>query len=175
MNQIIEKLQGGDLRSKGRSDEVVKEVFDNPRLFGLVIDGMIYKDPVVRMRASDAAEKITRERPGYLASHKSRLINMISRIDQKEVRSHVALILPRLQLTEIEREKVFQILLSYLEDESKFVKTSAMQGLADIAEQDRTYLSRVIGLVEDMVETGSPAIKSRGKKIRAHLRELHPD
>ena len=172
MNQIIEKLQGGDLRSKGRSDEVVKEVFDNPRLFGLVVDGMIYDDPVVRMRASDAVEKITRKRPEYLVPHKSRLITMVSQIDQQEVRWHMALILPRLQLTEQEREKVFEILLSYLDDKSKIVKTFAMQGLADIAEQDRTYLTRVVGLMEELIETGSPAMKSRGKKLLAHLRAL---
>jgi hypothetical protein len=172
MNQIIEKLQGGDLRSKGRSDEVVKEVFDNPRLFGLVVDGMIYDDPVVRMRASDALEKITKKRPEFLAPHKSRLIIMVSQIDQQEVRWHMALILPRLQLTEQEREKVFEILLSYLEDKSKIVKTFAMQGLADIAEQDRTYLTRVVGLMKDLIETGSPAMKNRGKKLLAHLEAL---
>ena len=172
MNQIIEKLQGGDLRSKGRSDEVVREVFDSPRLFGLVVDGMIYDDPVVRMRASDAVEKITRKRPEYLAPHKSRMITMVSQIDQQEVRWHMAQILPRLQLTEQEREKVFKILLSYLEGKSKILKTFTMQGLADIAEQDRTYRTRVVGLLEDLVETGSPAMKTRGEKLLAHLRAL---
>jgi len=172
MNQIIEKLQGGDLRSKGKSDEVVKEVFDNPRLFGLVVDGMIFDDPVVRMRAADALEKITRRRPDYMAPHKSRLINVVSQIDQKEVRWHMAVILPRLQLTEQEREKVFQILISYLEDKSKIVRTFAMQGLSDIAESDRAYLSRVVALLEDLVGTGSPAMKSRGNKLLAHLRAL---
>jgi len=56
MNIIIEKLKTGDLRTKGKSEEVVNDVFNDPTLFDCVIAGMDNDDPGVRMRASDAAE-----------------------------------------------------------------------------------------------------------------------
>jgi hypothetical protein len=48
MQSILEKLKGGDRRSLGKAHEVAAEV-----------QGILYPDPVVRMRAADAVEKIT--------------------------------------------------------------------------------------------------------------------
>ena len=31
MSQILKKLEGGDLRSIGRSDEVVNDILENPK------------------------------------------------------------------------------------------------------------------------------------------------
>src|SRR4029077_16667487 len=57
---ILALLQGGDRRSIGRSVKVVTIVSKNPRLFPKLIAGLWSADPLVRIRAADAAEKITR-------------------------------------------------------------------------------------------------------------------
>ena len=62
MNKIARKLEAGDLRSKGKSEEVVKEVLRNPALFPQLIEAIELDHPGVRMRASHAIEKITLER-----------------------------------------------------------------------------------------------------------------
>ena len=59
MTGILEILKGGDLRSIGRSEEVVQIVLEDPDKFGDVIKGMVHEDPIIRMRSSDAVEKIT--------------------------------------------------------------------------------------------------------------------
>ncbi|MEK7785160.1 MAG: hypothetical protein AAB658_07015, partial [Chloroflexota bacterium] len=56
---ILKKLEGGDLRSIGRSEEVAADVLADPALFGELFDGMLDDNPLIRMRAADAVEKIT--------------------------------------------------------------------------------------------------------------------
>jgi len=53
MDEILQKLQGGDLRSIGRTNEVVKDILNDPELFPMVFDGIFSHDPRIRMRAAD--------------------------------------------------------------------------------------------------------------------------
>jgi len=80
--------------------------------------------------------------------------------------------LPRLEWSQEERAAIVGILLGYLDDESKIVKTFTMQALADLAEKDANLRPRVIELLKDLTETGSPAMKSRGQKLLERLRQL---
>jgi len=175
MNSIIRKLKEGDLRQKGKSEEVVSDVLKKPQLFRDVVAGILDAEPGVRMRASDAVEKITRLRPGLLHPYKKDFLDVFATIDQKEVRWHLAQILPRLELTKKERQQVFDILVSFLDDDSRIVKTFAMQGLADIAEMDRSYLRRVVKIVKGLMASRIPAIQSRGKKLLPQLTEARPN
>ena len=86
-----------------------------------------------------------------------------------QVQGHVAQMVPRLELSEEERAVVVEILLDYLHDKSKMVKTFSMQALSDLAEQDAGLRSQVIQLLEELTRTGSPAMKSRGRKLLEKL------
>jgi hypothetical protein len=169
MNPILKKLAGTDRRSTGRSDEVVDEVLASPTLFDAVFEGMLADDPVLRMRAADAVEKITAQHPEYLRPYKNKLIRRVARIDQQEVRWHVAQMFSRLDLTRAERRVVVDILAEYLKDESKIVKTFSMQALADMAEQDAELRPSIVMQLQELTRTGSPAMQSRGRKLLAKL------
>jgi hypothetical protein len=170
MDQITKLLREGDLRTKGRSEDVVELALKRPELFKDVVTAVLDEDPGVRMRAADAVEKITRFKPEWLQPHKKLFIKTIARIDQQEVRWHVAQILPRFELTGPERRTVVSLMRSYLTDESRLVKTFAMQALAEIAMQDNQYLSEVAKIIEKLMENGSPAMKARGKKLMGMLK-----
>jgi len=62
-----------------------------------------------------------------------------------------------------------EILYSYLEDRSRIVKTFSMQALADLAIQDPELRGSIVERLEELTRTGSPAMKSRGKKLLARL------
>lgn len=81
--------------------------------------------------------------------------------------------MPRLELTESERTAVVKILVKYTDDKSRIVKTFAMQALADMAAKDKSLRPRVIGLLEELVELGSPAMKNRGEKLLERLYNEH--
>jgi len=166
---ILVSLSGGDRRSTGRSDEIVAVVLADPALFGQLIAGLSNPDPLIRMRTADAAEKVTLQRPELLQPYKEQLLDQVSTIEQQEVRWHVAQMLPRMELSPAERRQALNILLGYLEDESKIVKTFTMQGLADLAQQDPTLRDEVIPVLVELTASGSPAMRSRGRQLLKQL------
>lgn len=170
MSGLLKKLEGGDRRSIGRVRAVVAEVLADPSLFGDLFAGMLHADPLIRMRAADAVEKITARHPEYLHPYKTKLIEQVASIEQQEVRWHVAQLFSRLDLDEAERRTVVAILSEYLLDNSKIVKTFSMQALADIGGQDDELRSLIIGKLEAATRTGSPAMKSRGGKLLGKLK-----
>jgi HEAT repeat protein len=171
MIDILKKLEGGDLRSIGRSEEVVQDVLADPGLFEELLQGMLHEDPGIRMRSADAVEKVTHLHPEYLHPHKDLLLTQIAKIEQQEVRWHVAQIIPRLDLTVPESEAAIEILKGYLEDDSRIVRTFAMDALAGFAERNPELQPWVLTLVEEMVEIGSPSMQARGRKLLARLRK----
>jgi hypothetical protein len=170
MHAILQKLTGGDRRSIGKANEVVAEVLATPALFREVISGMLAGDSLVRMRAADAVEKITASHPEYLAPHRRTLIGPVARIDQKEVRWHVAQLLPRVAWNTAERKQVISLLEGYLHDNSSIVKTFAMQALADLSRRSPELRPIVLRRLRELTVSGTPAMRARGRKILAEFR-----
>jgi hypothetical protein len=158
-------LAGGDFRSIGRSEEAVKAVLADSRLFAVLMSGLTADDALIRMRAADAAEKVTALHPDWLASYKRYLLNEVARVEQQEVRWHLAMMLPRLELTRGERTRVASILKTWLDDKSRIVQTMSLQALSDLSKRDAGLRSEVRRLIEEKVKSGSPSVKSRGKKL----------
>jgi hypothetical protein len=169
MHAILRKLSGGTRRSLGRTDEIVAEVLKNRRLFPHLVAALDSEDEVVRMRAADAIEKITAERPELLRPFKKKFLAIANRTQQQEVRWHAAQILPRLKLTSSERAAVVEILFDYLRDRSSIVKTFAMQALADLAAMDPQLQSKIRPLLEELTQIGTPAMRARGRKLLKSL------
>jgi len=169
MTDILKKLEGGDRWSIGRANEVVEDVLRDPTLFGAVFNGMLSDDPLIRMRAADAVEKITAKHPQYLEPCTTVLIDRVAAIDQQEIRWHVALMVPRLALSEEERSRVVGILFGYLGDKSRIVQVNAMQALADLAEDDEDLRPSVLEAVRALTETGGAAVRSRGRRLLEQL------
>ena len=74
------------------------------------------------MRAADAAEKITREKPRLLRNHKRELLGLLAEAQQAELRWHLAAMIPRLDLTATERRNATAAFKSFLEDAARSSK-----------------------------------------------------
>ncbi|WP_028856256.1 hypothetical protein [Psychrilyobacter atlanticus] len=171
MSQVLKKLKGGDLRSIGKSDEVVQEILDNPSLFSEVFEGMLSNDPIIKMRSADAVEKVSAKHPEYLQPFKTKLINEISKVKQQEVQWHAAQMFSYIKIDKTERNKIINILLSYIKTtDSNIVKVFSMQTLADFAEKDQQLQPQIVKLIRQMMEQGTPSIVSRGKKLINRLK-----
>ncbi|MBI3356081.1 MAG: hypothetical protein HY038_04800 [Nitrospirae bacterium] len=166
---ILDELKGGDRRSIGRSHRVVAAVRRDPTLFPALMSGLGHADELVRMRAADAAEKLTARNPQRLQPFKRKLLSLAARAEQPELRWHLAQMLPRLELSPNDRTMAVAILRRYLGDRSRIVKTFAMQGLFDLASQDARLLAPVRRVISSLTRTGSPAMKSRGRKLLLQL------
>jgi|SRR5271166_6110491 len=169
---ILALLEGGDRRTIGRADEVAERVSADPALFPALIAGLWSTDELVRMRAADAAEKITRKHRELLHPYKKELLGLMAETSQQELRWHLAAIVPRLTLTARERQSAISSLTAYLKDRSSIVKTFALQGLADLAAGQPEIRSAVIDILRDATRNGTPAMKARSRKLLIQLESL---
>ncbi|HKV61958.1 MAG TPA: hypothetical protein VJO16_08605 [Candidatus Acidoferrum sp.] len=167
---IAAMLKGGDRRSIGKANQVAKLVLSEPKRFAELTQCLWDDDPIVRMRAADAAEKVTVTRPELLNPHKRELLGLLAEAEQIELRWHLALVVPRLALTAPERQRAAESLRHYFEDGSSIVKTFALQGLSDLARQDPTLKELARRTCEESLRTGTAAMKARARKL---VKELH--
>jgi hypothetical protein len=166
---ILALLEGGDRRMIGQSDRVAAMVRDDTKLFSQLMAGLWSEDPLVRMRAADAAEKVTRKHPELLQPYKKELLGLMSDSREQELRWHVAVMVPRLVLNARERQAAVFWLNSYMEDRSSIVKTFALQGLADMAESEPSLQPRVAEILREATRNGTPAMKARSRKLLLRL------
>jgi hypothetical protein len=128
------------------------------------------------MRSADAVEKISRHHPEFLQPFKSTLMEIMRQHTQQEVRWHIAQMVPRLELEDPERAETAEVLFTYLDDKSKIVQTNALQALVDLAWDDDQLFKRVKIAVEELAESGSPAVKNRaGKLLPGLVRKQTPE
>ena len=168
-SNILELLVGGDRRSIGRADEVATAVLKNMALFPALMKGWWSESSLVRMRAADATEKVTRNKPLLLDRYRKELLGLMAEAKQKELRWHLAAIVPRLSLDAKERTVVSSLLRGYLEDDSSIVKTSALQALADLAADEPSMQPEVIDLLRQSARDGTPAMRARSRKLLLQL------
>ena len=117
------------------------------------------------MRCADVAEKVSVAHPEWLKRHKQALLSFASTVQEKEVRWHMAQMIPRLELSPSEKRRAVALLFKYLEDGSQIVKTFSMQALFEMSAADAKLRARVIPILNDAVRNGSPAVRSRAKKL----------
>jgi len=163
-------LQGGDRRSLGHANRVVRLILSQPKRFPELLECLWGDDPVVRMRAADAAEKISVQRPELLHPFKAELLGLASEAIQPELRWHLALMIPRLALTRAERQTALTLFKEYLRDRGSIVKTHALQGLADLARNEQALQAEVAGILEHAARTGTAAMKARARKLLPRFR-----
>lgn len=158
-------LRGGDRRSIGKSNHVATQILRQPNRLAELILCLWSDDPVVRMRAADSAEKVSAQKPDLLKPFKAELLGLAEETTQAEIRWHLALMLPRLPLTRLERERVVARLRRYLDDRSSIVKTFAIQGLAELAKGNAPLENEMTELLQNICVTGTPAMKARSRKL----------
>ncbi|MGP8173631.1 MAG: hypothetical protein ACLP7O_03680 [Terracidiphilus sp.] len=165
---------GGNRLSIGRAEEIAALVLAQPKrvqskTVTQLVECLWDEDPGVVNRAADALEKVSRTLPSVLDSWKASLLGLLAEATQNKLRWHLALIVPRLQLSLPECRRAVETLQSYLDDPSSIVKTCALQGLADLPRQDPSRGPEVLDLLRIHSRSGTPAMRARGHDL---LRQL---
>jgi HEAT repeat protein len=169
VNGILEKLTGGDRRSIGRVPQVVRQVFEDPGLVAELLSGLGHDDPVVRIRAADALEKVSRQYPEWLHPLRRQLLRLAATSNEQEIRWHLAQMLPRIDLAPSQRLRLAEVLDGYLADKSAIVRVSALQALADLAIVDVRLRRRALARIRAGLRRDGPAVRARAQRLLASL------
>jgi len=164
MNQLLEWLSGGDLRSDGIANEVTDFVLNDPQLISDLYEGLGVADDVVRGRTADALEKISRSRPDLLDQYLPDLIRIVKSDRVAMVRWHLAMIFGYLSINEENVEDITSVLLQLLQDESVFVRSWAIVSLCIVGRQYSRKREEIVNRITPLQHADSIAIKSKMRK-----------
>jgi len=172
MNTFIEVLSGGDLRSIGGVNAIAKQVQSQHR-FDELFELLFHNDRLIVMRAADAVEKITKNKPEYLNSHKKSLLRLLKDAKDKELKWHLALLASRLKLTKSELGKAWEILSNWALDsnESRIVRVNSIQALFDLSQQAPELMGDFELTITQLEREEIPSLKARIRKLIKHSAE----
>ncbi|HEY42975.1 MAG TPA: hypothetical protein G4O11_03225 [Anaerolineae bacterium] len=164
MNQILEWLSGGDLRSDGMSSEAAEFVLKNPLMFEELFEGLYVTDDVVRGRTADALEKIARTEPKLLNNCLAELIKIAKEDPVPMVKMHLAMIFGHLAIYEEKVSDLTSTLLHLLDDESVFTKSWAVVSLCILGRKYPEECKRIIERIEPLQRDRSIAMRTKARK-----------
>jgi hypothetical protein len=164
MNELLELLKSGDLRSDGCADEVAYDVIHNPELFKLLLDGLDEDDDVVRARTSHALEKVSRSCPEFFSQIINMLITYSLDDDLPVVKWHLAMLFANLKFTSEEAEDVLSTLYLLLDDDSVFVKSWTISSLTIVALDHPDNRSIIKSKLKALETSKSAAVRNRVSK-----------
>jgi hypothetical protein len=175
MNQLLEWLKGGDLRSDGLSMEVVRFVLEHPDLIPDLLQGLKDADAVIRGRAADAIEHLAREIPFEFRAHQTLLSEAMINDPTPMVRWHMAMVLGHMALDWDEPAQASGLLMDCLSDRSVFVVSWVIVSLCIYARIYPALHEPIISQVTKCSTNPSVAIRSKVKNATLILRDLqHP-
>lgn len=165
-----EMLSGGDLRSIGQSNSLVSKI-KNQNDFDELFKCLFHKDRIVVMRAADAIEKVTINNPPYLAKHKNEVIELCNIAKDKELKWHLALLMPRLRLTGKEFDDAWRTLAVWSNDKtnSRIVRVNSIQGLFEMTGEQPNLTKDFDSILFELEKENVPSINARIRIIRKQI------
>ena len=171
MNQILEWLSTGDLRSDGLADQVVDFVLDYPAAFVDLFDGLSAADEVVRGHAADALEKNARTKPDLCADRLQEIFELFKNDPLPMVRWHLAMMLGHQALYQEQVDEISKALLESLKDESVFVKSWVIVSLCIVGRLYPLRREEITAAITPLHKDTSIAIRSKVRKAMDILLE----
>lgn len=164
MNELLEKLGGGDLRSDGNADEVADEVVKTPQLLPLLIKGLAERDDIIRGRTAHALEKISRTNPEIVQGLLPHLIEVARSDEVPMVKWHLAMLFANVRLSEEETDLVISALFDLLKDESVFVKSWSVASLCILGRRTKNRRWEISDKIRALHHDDSIAVRVRVEK-----------
>jgi hypothetical protein len=146
----------------GRDGAVVCE-----ELVGLLRDG----DKAVVERAARTLKKIAEADRGALYAWRKALLQEAFRAVDVRVQWNLSIVLGRLPLKGADKALAVELMFERLRDVSGLNRTMAIQALMDLSEQDEKLRERVMPIVVEFLENGTPAMRARARKLLKKVKQ----
>jgi len=168
-------LTGGDPRSLRNAAIVIDAASRQPGRLAELVQCVFSPDEIIRMRASDALEKVCRAHPGLLRPFVPRLLGQMSRIEQASVQWHLAQILTEVELDEAQRAAAITILEHNLDTSGDWIVTNlTLQALATFARTSPAVRTRLIERLPHYRDSPYKSVASRARKLLAEFGNQPP-
>lgn len=168
MTKPVDKLHI-DRRPVAKADLVATQALKQPGLLRMIIAGLSDPAVVVRLRSAAVAVKVSRQRPDLLTPYVVTLIEQLPLVSEPIIRCQLAQVMPRLGLAGPQRLRAIEGLKAFLCDQKRLVQTEALNALIELTASDPAQRRTIMGIVDTMTKTGSPADRARARKLKLAL------
>lgn len=166
---IREMLLPGRRLDPGYACEVAALLVQDARKAAQVVECLWDEEAGVANRAADALERASSRRPEILIRWKDAVLDRMLDGGENKLRWNLALMISRMRLKETDAARAAAVLRSWLDDKSSIVKTSAMHGLAGLAQNDASMVPEVLDMLRVLSRSGTPAMRARGRILLKHM------
>ena len=164
MSELTDKLKGGTLISDGNADQVAEEVLAHSPLFDQLLEGLRVQEEVIRARAAHALEKVSRIHPDWFIPYFPFLTALAQDDPVPMVRWHLVMLLTNLAALKGNIDRIVDILLNRLQDESAFVQSWAISGLCILGRRYPERAAEIIQSLRPLRNVQGTAVRSRASK-----------
>lgn len=163
---VIGLLSEGDKRTVHNVDRVVEYALSSTQAIPNIIAAMKSSDEGLAMRAADATQKVFATQPKLVKPYTSDLFELLLACSQKEIRWHLAQIMPGLPMTDDQLRRAAAVWREdFYNSDSSIVKTFSLQAMYDISKKNPDVQALFDEMVADALDKGTPAMKSRARKL----------
>lgn len=164
--KIISLISGGDLRQT-RGVNVLISLISNQKDFDDLFE-IIGEDRLINMRIADALEKLSRNNPQWLNTHKLKILRLLSTYQEKEFLWHLVQMCSRVKWSKKEIKIVTTLLSNFLTDknQSRIVRVSSLQALFELSMESPYIKSKLHLLANEILHENVPSLNARLKKLR---------
>jgi len=160
----------GGKKRKINNRPVIEAVLHDPTRVDELCECVKDDDAYVRMRASDALEKVCRANASIVQPLQTRVLNEMSAIDQPGVQWHYAQIVDQLHLTPQETAQVISKLQANFEKYDDWItRNITLEVLGLFALQDEALRAYLIPKLEELTKERSVSLSTRARKILKQL------
>ena len=122
-------------------------------------------DKAVVERTARTLKKIAEADAGVLYAWRKALLKEAFRAVDVRVQWNLSIVLGRLPLQGADKALAVELMFERLRDVSGLNRTMAMQALMDLSGQDAALRARVMPIVVEALEGGTPAMRARARKL----------
>jgi hypothetical protein len=123
------------------------------------------RDKVVVERAARTLKKIAERDGEALLAWRKKLLEEGFRAVDVRVQWNLTVVIGKLPLKGADKALAVDLMFERLQDRSGLNRTMAMQALMDLSEQDRPLRARVMPVVLEFLEEGTPAMRARARRL----------
>ncbi len=164
--KIISLISGGDLRQT-RGVNILISLISNQKDFDDLFE-IIGEDRLINMRIADALEKLSRNNPQWLNTHKLKILRLLSTYQEKEFLWHLVQMCTWVKWSKTEIKIVTTLLSNFLtyKNQSRIVRVSSLQALFELSMESSYIKSKLHLLANEILHENVPSLNARLKKLR---------
>jgi len=132
---------------------------------GELVNRLRDKDKAVVERAARTLKKISEVDAAALYAWRKALLAEAFRAKDVRVQWNLSIVLGRLPLKGADKSLAVELMFERLRDKSGLNRTFAMQALMDLSANDAALRARVVPIVTESLEHGTPAMRARARKL----------